>query len=145
MVVQKRVSHRFFMECPAFTRTGRCFEKIRRQPCNGREQWHSPMPGTVVDRIITSNQWYDFFVVPSKAPMGACARPTRFIVIRDDLQMSGDEIQAFTNQMCFMYQNWPGPIRVPSPIMYASKLCYLFAKHVNGRPHNRLNGHTFYL
>lgn len=145
MVCQKRVSHRFFMECPIYSRSGRCFEKIRRQPCTGREQWHSPMPGTVVDRVITSNQWYDFFLIPSKAPQGACARPTRFIVVRDDLQMGGDEIQAFVNQMCFMYQNWPGPIRVPSPIMYASKLCYLFAKHVNGRPHNDLNGNTFYL
>ena len=38
------------------------------------------MAGTIVDDVITSAMLSDFYLVPSIAPPGATARPTRFIV-----------------------------------------------------------------
>ena len=79
-------------------------------------------------------------------------------------QFSSDELQAMLNQMCYMYFNWPGPIRcasslsrladfaagcallsVPAACMYAHKLAYLFGKHINGQPNPALTPYLFYL
>merc|ERR1712146_864668 len=89
--------------------------------------FESPAAGTIVDDRITSNLLSDFFLIPSVAPPKATARPTRFIVLRDDLKLSADQVQGLTNQMCYMYYNWPGPIRVPACVMYAQKCAYLLA------------------
>lgn len=32
--------------------------------CEGREPYHSPAPGTVVDTVVTSSVLSDFFLVP---------------------------------------------------------------------------------
>lgn len=143
IVCQKRINLRLFGQCPIASRTARRCPFNRR--CNGRETYHSPMAGTIVDNIITSKTLSDFFLVPSIAPPNATARPTRFIVLRDDLKLQTDQIQMMTNQMCYMYFNWPGPIRVPACVMYAHKLAYLFGKHVTGEPNAALRNKLFYL
>ena len=105
------------------------------------------MCGTVVDNDITSQMLSDFYLVPSIAPPGATARPTRFIVMKDDIGFTrnADALQAMTNQMCYQYFNWPGPIRVPACVMYAHKIAYLFGKHVTGNPHAGLTPNLFFL
>lgn len=141
IVCQKRGQARFFQECPSHARKGRCHERR----CNGRDPYHSPQAGIVVDSDIVSPLFSDFYLVPSLAPPGACARPTRFIVLKDEMNWASDDIQNLTNQMCYGYLNWPGPIRVPAPVMYATKLAYLFGKHVNGTPNKSMCDKLFYL
>jgi len=143
IVVQKRINLRLFSACPLAARTARKCPFSRK--CQGRERYHSPMAGTIVDNTITSSLLSDFFLVPSLAPPKATARPTRFIVLRDDIGFSTDNLQNMTNQMCYMYFNWPGPIRVPACVMYAHKLAYLFGKHVTGEPHAQMQQNLFYL
>jgi len=140
VVVQKRVSTRFFLPCGK-TQGSKCLDPF----CNGNEKFHSPPPGSVVDVNVVSPTFNDFFLVPSQAPKGATARPTRFIVIRDDHQFSMDQIQSLTNHLCYGYLNWSGPIRVPAPVMNAHRLAYLFAKHVSGDIHQNLKDMVFYL
>lgn len=145
IVVQKRVNLRLFAQCPVNARIAqRCPIE---QKCNGRDAYHSPMAGTVVDDVITSSMLSDFYLVPSIAPPGATARPTRFIVLIDQMKLSTapDALQQMTNQMCYQYFNWPGPIRVPACVMYAHKAAYLFGKHVTGNPHAGLAKNLFYL
>lgn len=126
VVVQKRVSQRFFQ-------------------ANGQQG--SPTPGTVVDTQIVSPHFSDFFLVPCEAhPNAGTATPTRFIVVWDDCGFKSDDIQSITNQFCLMYFNWPGPIRVPAPCMYAHKIAFLIGKHIpNEEPSQKLNGKLFYL
>lgn len=126
IVVQKRVSQRFFQASGAQA---------------------SPTPGTVVDTQIVSPHFSDFFLVPCEAhPNAGTATPTRFIVVWDDCGFKTDDIQTMTNQFCFMYFNWPGPIRVPAPCMYAHKIAFLIGKHIpNEEPSQKLNGKLFYL
>jgi aubergine-like protein len=145
IVVQKRVNLRLFAKCPRKAGTSqRC--DIERK-CNGRDAYHSPLPGTIVDDTITAHKMSDFYLVPSAAPPGACARPTRFIVMRDDMNLgtNSNNLQQMTNSMTYQYFNWPGPIRVPACVMYAHKAAYLFGKHVTGNPQAAMSKHLFYL
>jgi len=142
VVVQKRVQVRFFDTCDIYNGAQQC----RHGPkCRGDQPYHSPLPGCLVDTGIVNPTFSDFYLVPSIAPPNATARPTRFIVVRDDMKFSTNDLQSLTNQFCYMYFNWPGPIRVPSPCMYAHKIAYLFGKHVNGEPHPQMNNSLFYL
>ena len=145
IVVQKRVNLRLFTACPVHARqANKCPIENR---CSGRDKYHSPMSGTIVDNDITSKILSDFYLVPSIAPPGATARPTRFVVMKDDIGFTKnvDALQNMTNQMCYQYFNWPGPIRVPACVMYAHKAAYLFGKHVTGAPHNEMRKNLFYL
>jgi hypothetical protein len=88
-----------------------------------------------VDEGIVSADMHDFYLVPSIAPPRASARPTRtftlgelswklmsdvftklcyvcicilagFIVVRDELELSSDDVELLTNAYCMGYQNW---------------------------------------
>jgi aubergine-like protein len=143
IVVQKRVNLRLFSHCPRFHQTGSCSDRR----CNGRDAYHSPASGTVVDEDISSQMLSDFYLIPSIAPPGACARPTRFVILRDDMGLTADadKLQSMTNQMCYMYYNWPGPIRVPAIVMYAHKCSFLFGKNATGTPNDKIKGCLHYL
>lgn len=104
-------------------------------------------PGTVISDTVTSSQFWDFFLVPCSPPPGCTATPTRFIVIEDGLGLSKDEkgrgmadLEVFTNQLCALYFNWPGAIRVPACVKYAYKLSQQFsqAMHSQGNPNAKL-------
>jgi aubergine-like protein len=146
IVVQKRVNLRLFARCPVNARQAqKC--PIDPRKCRGRDAYHSPMAGTVVDNVITSAMLSDFYLVPSIAPPGATARPTRFVVLKDEMKLTDhpDNLQNMTNNLCYQYFNWPGPIRVPAAVMYAHKAAYLFGKHVTGNPNVGLVKNLFYL
>merc|ERR1712072_711915 len=104
-------------------------------------------PGTVVSNVVTSSQFWDFFLVPCSPPPGCTATPTRFIVVHDGLGLNKSQVgkgaadlEAFTNQLCALYFNWPGPVRVPACVKYAHKLSQQFsqAMHCDGTPNARL-------
>jgi len=99
--------------------------------------------GVIVDDQVVSSQYWDFYIVPADAPEGCTSTPTRFIIIRDDLALSQKkgtvEIEAFTKQLCNLYYNWPGPVRVPNIVKNADKLTTQFGSAVNGDvPHHLL-------
>lgn len=144
IVVQKRLNVRFFEQCQTFATRGkeRCYNDAR---CRGTEPFHSPQAGSVVDTGVVSPLLSDFFIIPCQAPPGATSRPTRYIVMVDEMNFSSDDLQTLTHQLCYMYPNWQGPIRVPSPVMYGHKIAYLFGKHVNGEPHRNLSDKLHFL
>ncbi len=102
----------------------------------------------MIDTGIASPQFNDFYIIPVPPhPNQGAASPTRFIVALDENKFTPDDIQTFTNQMCYGYYNWAGPIRVPAPCKYAHRLAYLFGKHIGGLegPHANLNGTLFFI
>jgi len=120
IVVQKRIVHRF--------------------TCSDSND--SAPPGTLVAKNVTSNQYWDYFLVSCEPPERATATPTRYIVVKDvnmNLQQMPNDLYFFTNQLCNMYFNWPGPIRVPAPVKYANKLAQQFGQSCNSlQPHQYL-------
>jgi len=106
--------------------------------------------GLVVDNDVVSSQYWDFYITPADAPEGCTSTPTRFIIIRDDLALSAKkgtiEIEAFTKQLCNLYYNWPGPVRVPNIVKNADKLTTQFGSAVNGDvPHHLLQDSYHFL
>eukprot|EP00494_Astrolonche_serrata_P006954 UN06979 len=86
--------------------------------------------GLIVDNGVSSLQYWDFNLSPADAPEGCTSTPTRYVIIVDDLNLSNkkavDEIEAFTLQLCNLYFNWPGPVRVPNVVKNAEKLTTQF-------------------
>jgi len=106
--------------------------------------------GLVVDDVVVSSQYWDFYLTPADAPEGCTSTPTRFIVIRDGLSLREKkgslELEAFTKQLCNLYFNWPGPVRVPSCVKNADKLTTQFGSAVNGEvPHSLLQNSYHFL
>jgi len=143
IVVQKRISVRLFQPCPVFHKQATTCSNSK---CNGQEAHHSPTPLTVVDQVISSALLSDFYLVPCAAPPGATSRPTRYIVVRDDLYQSADQMQQQALACCALYANWNGFIRVPAATMLAHKIAFLFGKYIaKGAIHPALLDKLFYL
>uniref|UniRef100_A0A336LSU2 CSON003002 protein n=1 Tax=Culicoides sonorensis TaxID=179676 RepID=A0A336LSU2_CULSO len=104
----------------------------------------NPLPGTVVDDIITSPERYDFFLVSQSVRQGTVS-PTSYNVIYDTLQLPPDKMQILTYKMCHLYYNWNGTIRVPHVCQYAHKLAQLVGEHIHQSPHPALEKQLYFL
>ncbi len=84
----------------------------------------NPPSGTLIDDEIVEETKsdesvsYDFYMIPQETTQG-CVTPTHFFVAYDDSGMSQQHLQQLTFDLCHYYANWAGPIKVPSPCMYA--------------------------
>uniref|UniRef100_A0A0C9PZ99 PIWIL1_0 protein n=1 Tax=Fopius arisanus TaxID=64838 RepID=A0A0C9PZ99_9HYME len=104
----------------------------------------NPVPGTIVDSVVTRKCWYDFFLVPQTAMQGTVT-PTHYVVLLDEASFKTDHIQRLSYKLCHLYYNWPGTIRVPAPCQYAHKLAYLIGQNVQARPSDYLSECLYYL
>lgn len=79
----------------------------------------NPLPGTVVDSVITLPERFDFFLVSQMVRQGSVS-PTSYNVIKSDsLGMPADHIQLLTYKLCHLYFNCSSTIRVPAVCQYA--------------------------
>ncbi|XP_051691426.1 piwi-like protein 3 [Oryctolagus cuniculus] len=124
IVVKKRINTRFFLEQQGGLR--------------------NPSPGTVIDVELTKHEWYDFFIVSQSVTDGTVT-PTHYNVIYDTVGLKPDEVQRLTYQLCHMYYNLPGIIRVPAPCHYAHKLAYLVGQSIHEKPHISLSKFLYYI
>eukprot|EP00479_Gromia_sphaerica_P001899 TRINITY_DN1221_c0_g1_i2.p3 TRINITY_DN1221_c0_g1~~TRINITY_DN1221_c0_g1_i2.p3 ORF type:complete len:62 (+),score=4.97 TRINITY_DN1221_c0_g1_i2:190-375(+) len=44
--------------------------------------------------------------------------------------MTSDAIQSITFQLCYMFYNWTGSIRVPAPVQCAHTLAHMHGTHI---------------
>eukprot|EP01083_Nonionella_stella_P008346 24008_1 len=114
-------------------------------------QYSSAAPGTIVDTQLVSPRFWDFYVIPHEPPrpvggVHKTATPTRYIIIRNDLNMESDDFQNLSLHLCSMYYNWPGPIRVPACVKYADKIAYMFGTNIQREtPNRKVQHHLFQL
>jgi eukaryotic translation initiation factor 2C len=101
MVVQKR-NHTRFMPVDA----------------RGGSRTGNVHPGTVVDRTITSNVLFDFYIVAHAGMIGT-SRPVHYYVLYDEICAPADEIQKMTYYLSYLYPRCTKSISVPPPVMYA--------------------------
>merc|ERR1712173_310930 len=118
IVIQKRVNTRF----------------MTHDPHNPNNVANVP-PGTIVDNSVVSSQNWDWYMVPAEAPAKCTATPTRFVVLVDEPEIHRDgervlALEAFTEQLCNCYFNWPGPVRVPSCVKFADKLSQQYGSFI---------------
>lgn len=98
--------------------------------CDRIQKSQNVLPGTVIDNTITSNYYHDFYLCAHFGALGT-SRPTRYIVLHDDSEFSGDEIQQTTNLLSYLFPRCTKAVSVPPPILYAHLSCkrarsYLF-------------------
>uniref|UniRef100_A0A8D2AY88 Piwi domain-containing protein n=1 Tax=Sciurus vulgaris TaxID=55149 RepID=A0A8D2AY88_SCIVU len=124
IVVKKRINTRFFV--------------------SNTDGLGNPYPGTVIDMVLTREQWYDFYIVSQSSRTGTVT-PTHYNVIYDTICLDPDTVQRLTYKLCHMYYNLPGIIRVPAPCHYAHKLAYLVGQNIHQEPDKSLSDSLYYL
>ncbi|XP_072917852.1 piwi-like protein 2 [Hemitrygon akajei] len=64
-----------------------------------------PLPGTVLDHTVISQEWFEFFLLAHAVQRG-CATPTRYICLLNTMNLSPDHVQRLTFKLCHLYWNW---------------------------------------
>lgn len=86
----------------------------------GQKKYFNPDSGLLILNDLVERDIFEFYIQPQMVNSG-CATPTSFQVAFGDLNIS-DELPKITYDLCYMYSNWKGPVRVPAPLKYAEKL-----------------------
>lgn len=119
VVVNKRVNQRFYLNSG------------------------NPHAGIVVDSQVVWEH-YNFYLMSHNVNCGSMT-PTHYNVVVNDSAISAKCLYELTYNLCFMYYNWQGGIRVPAPCMYAHKIAYLVGKHTGINFDQKLANTYFYL
>jgi hypothetical protein len=87
--------------------------------------------GTLIDRVITSQDKYDFYLNSASAIQGTSSS-THYIVLYDDTKLSATQIYKLTYHLSFLSYNTTKSIRIPSPLYFVSRRNQFIIKHLNG-------------
>ncbi|KAL9005566.1 MAG: hypothetical protein Q9188_001658 [Gyalolechia gomerana] len=107
----------------------------------------NPPNGTVVDRGVTMEKGWDFFLQAHHCLQGT-ARPTHYVVIYDKNDMDADKMEALTHNLCYMFGRATKAVSLCPPAYYADLICergrsYLY-KEYNARDGQTVtSGSTF--
>ncbi|RKF56155.1 Protein argonaute 12 [Erysiphe neolycopersici] len=90
------------------------------------------LPGTVIDRGVTLNRAWDFFLQPHACIQGT-ARPCHYFVVLDEIFRNrtlkaphhnhADSLEDLTHNMCHLFQRATKAVSLCPPAYYADLLC----------------------
>ena len=100
--------------------TFKFFEKTK----NG---YTNPGSGLLVIDGVTNRNFFEFYIQPQEVTQGS-ATPTCFHVAYGNLDIP-EMIPKFTFDLCHIYSNWQGIVRIPNVIKAAEKLSKMTAKY----------------
>ncbi|KAL1875831.1 hypothetical protein Daus18300_003022 [Diaporthe australafricana] len=98
---------------------------------NDGDSKHNIKPGTVVDNVVTQPKYWEFFLAAHSAIQGT-ARPTRYVVILDEIfrkdyqyqpQNPTAQLETFTHEMSYLFGRATKAVGVCTPAYYADILC----------------------
>uniref|UniRef100_A0A915LRK2 Uncharacterized protein n=1 Tax=Meloidogyne javanica TaxID=6303 RepID=A0A915LRK2_MELJA len=96
-------------------------------------------PGTTVDVGITHPTEFDFYLC-SHAGIQGTSRPSHYHVLWDDNNLSADELQQLTYQLCHTYVRCTRSVSVPAPAYYAHLVAFRARYHLVDREHDSGEG-----
>ena len=76
--------------------------------------------GTLVDRVITSNDKYDFYLNSAESRQGTCSS-THYTVLYDNTQLDAFKIYKLTYYLTYLSYNTTKSIRVPAPLYFVTR------------------------
>ncbi|KRX12878.1 putative protein tag-76, partial [Trichinella nelsoni] len=85
--------------------------------------------GTVIDRVVTSPNEYDFFLCSHHGIQGT-SRPTRYHVLFDESNMDANAIQSITYYFCHLYGRCARSVSIPAPVYFADLVCARARYHI---------------
>ena len=89
--------------------------------------YSNPGSGLLVIDGVTNRNYFEFYIQPQEVTQGS-ATPTCFHVAYGNLDFP-ELIPKFTYDLCHIYSNWQGTIRIPNVIKAAEKLSKMTAKY----------------
>jgi len=107
------------------------------------KNYYNPESGLLIIDGVTNRKYFEFYIQPQEVT-GGSATPTCFHVAYGNLDFA-ENIPKFTYDLCYMYSNWQGPVRVPNVIKAAEKLSKMTAKYTFDKLHPKLQIGQAYL
>ncbi|XP_065077054.1 protein aubergine-like [Ochlerotatus camptorhynchus] len=107
-------------------------------------QKRNPLPGTIVDDVITLPERNDFYLVSQSVRQGTVS-PTSYNILKDESGLNADKLQQYTFKQTHMYYNWSGTVGVPAVCQYAHKLASLAGQYLHQAPNSALEKKLYYL
>ena len=87
--------------------------------------------GTLVDRIITNQDKYDFYLNSADSKQGTCSS-THYTVLYDDTELNASQIYKLTYYLTFLSYNTTKSIRVPAPLYFVTRRNQFTIQHLKG-------------
>jgi len=109
----------------------------------GNKQYQNPGEGLLVLDGVTNKNFFEFYIQPQLVT-GGSATPSCFHVAYGDLEFP-EMIPKLTFDLCHLYSNWQGTVRVPHVLKAAEKLSKMTAKYTLGELHDNLKVGQAYL
>ena len=106
-------------------------------------KYYNPYSGLLVIDGVTNRNYYEFYIQPQEVTQGS-ATPTCFHVAYGDLNVP-ELIPKLTYDLCHIYSNWQGTVRIPNVIKAAEKLSKVTAKYTLGKLNSELKYGQAYL
>ena len=103
----------------------------------------NPKSGLLIMDGITNKNYFEFYLQPQLVTEGS-ATPTCFHVAYGNLEFP-EMIPKFTFDLCHIYSNWQGTVRIPNVIKAAEKLAKITAKYTLGELSQNLKSGQAYL
>ena len=103
----------------------------------------NPQSGLLIMDGITNKNYFEFYIQPQQVTEGS-ATPTCFHVAYGNLDFP-EMIPKFTFDLCHIYSNWQGTVRIPNVIKAAEKLAKITAKYTLGELSENLKSGQAYL
>ncbi|KAF2021031.1 Piwi-domain-containing protein [Aaosphaeria arxii CBS 175.79] len=82
----------------------------------------NPKPGTVVDRGVTGEKLFDFFLLAHQGLQGT-SKPAHYVVLKDENKLGADQLQTLTHNLCYTFARATRAVSVCPPAYYADLLC----------------------
>ena len=105
--------------------------------------YQNPEEGLLVLDGVTNRKFFEFYIQPQKVT-GGSATPTCFHVAYGNLDLPA-MIPKLTFDLCHLYSNWQGAVRVPHVLKAAEKLSKMTAKYTLGELNENLKVGQSYL
>ena len=106
-------------------------------------KYHNPEPGLLIFDGVTNRNYFEFYIQPQEVT-GGSATPTCFHVAYGNLD-DPCLIPKLTYDLCYIYSNWQGTVRMPNVIKAAEKLSKMTVKYTHGKLNAKLQIGQAYL
>jgi eukaryotic translation initiation factor 2C len=91
----------------------------------------NPQPGTVVDRGVTGEKLFDFFLLAHQGLQGT-SKPAHYVVLKDDIKLGADQLQSLTHNLCYTFARATRSVSICPPAYYADLLCERARSYLQG-------------
>ena len=105
--------------------------------------YYNPSAGLLVTDGVVSRDKFEFFIQPQQVT-GGSATPTKFNVAYGNMDFP-EIIPKFTYDLCHIYSNWQGTVRIPNVIKAAEKLSKMTVKNTKKELNENLSLGQSYL